>query len=56
MAEASVSDAMEAGVARITLNRPQSLNRFTRQLLRDGITRGLQAQPGVQRTIACGNR
>ena len=32
MAEATVIYAAEGGVARITLNRPQSLNSFTRQM------------------------
>ena len=32
MAEATVIYAAQGGVARITLNRPQSLNSFTRQM------------------------
>ena len=56
MAEATVIYAAEGGVARITLNRPQSLNSFTRQMHQElwAALDQAEADPAVRALVLTG--
>ena len=57
MAEATVIYAAEGGVARITLNRPQSLNSFTRQMHQElwAALDQAEADPAVRALVLTGS-